>query len=658
MAFDMNAVGGYGSGRNGDVVYASGQINSYANVTAMFQNTLTIGTPSNGVYETFTAGTKILLHVSATNGTSQETTYLGGWQVLSITKVNGSVLTVSPAITCITEADFAKYYVQVVTVAEFASLTLNSGKDITPPAYSLTAKYGGIVVLKCNGSLTLAGGNINLASKGIPRDSANFKYRPLTPQEQDAENDQEYHAGWENTNVYYRAKMNVGDGMAFLFLASLKCGSNSVVGTPGNTGRQYNRGWCGKDNARYSTAGGGVSVGGSTILLVAKLINSFSPSMIAKYSSVEDKKSSQRGLSACFIASNTPLVNDEGLYAYSCVSDKAGLTQKLHVNSFGKGTLGDATNPTGPLNNYASVISMSSDGKTIGYANKTTNGLAPIGTGALVMVHFSKQRDDSRMSSVGHFKLARVLADDGKDLTLDCSLVDLGNLGDYVCQVISIPEFGNLTISTNYTATPAWDNSKGIGGILAIACSEMLDISNGELNVEKKGGGAWTFSSTTGNYQDADCLPLPDGHGAVFLLTKQLNMNAASRIGATYDGSVTRSRGGGGAGYGGAAVPNGSDIYAAYGIYKGGGGSASDFVRETMWGKTHGGSYHAETGACCMIIVDEMQSFYLNAISTGGASGRYNANKDWLHTGGGAAGWAFIYCNSVDNMHEEGVKYL
>lgn len=639
MAFDMNAVGGYGSGQNGDVVYASGQINSYANVTFLQANTLEIGAPSYGVYEKFTAGTSILLHVSATNGTSTDTTYLGAWQVLKITAVNGSSLTVSPAVTCITGAAFGNYQVQVVTVAEFVSLTLNSGVSLTPPAYDVTKKYGGIVVLKCSDKLTFAGGHIDLTDKGIPRGSAN-NYRPLTPQENDAGSDSNNHAGWENTNVFYRAKMNIGDGVVFIFAKSMTGNENSRIGSPSQCGGQYYR---------------GNFTGGSTILLAAKTIDSFSPSMIAKYGK---SNNNGRGYAACYIASNTALINDEGLYAYSCMADKSRVVKKMNVRDFGKGKLGDATNPTAALNNYASVTAVNGAGNVISYTNKTANGRAPIGVGALVMVHLSKQKDDTKVDSLGRFKLARVLSDDGTYLGLDCSVSDLGTLADYTCQVISVAEFKNLTVSTDYTATPAWDNTKGIGGILAIACTGMLDISGGKLNVEKKGGGKSTFSNMTGNYQDNDRLPLHDGHGSVFLLAKQMNMNADSRIGATYSGAGFGGGDGkpGGASYGGGGYSY-PGHYGSPGIYKAGGDSRQSGSEYPAWGKLCQNN-HAEGGACCMVIADTMKDFFLSAISTGGQGGRYNRDTDWLSYKGGCGGWAFIYCNSVEKKDDTGVLYL
>lgn len=60
MACDLKILNGYGDGSLGDVTNPAGQINSYANVMAYTANSITIGTPSNGIYETFAVGKEIV----------------------------------------------------------------------------------------------------------------------------------------------------------------------------------------------------------------------------------------------------------------------------------------------------------------------------------------------------------------------------------------------------------------------------------------------------------------------------------------------------------------------------------------------------------------------------------------------------------------------
>ena len=161
MAFSINDNGGYGSGALGEVTYASGQVNSYANVTAMTDTTVTIGTPSNGVNETFVVGKEIVLHVSANTGASA--VFLGKKLFATITGVAGSVLTLSKAPTSLLPAaELANHHVQAITVAQYD--TLNLSATIAPPVYSVTNKYGGVVAIKCKTALNLSGsGKIDLA---------------------------------------------------------------------------------------------------------------------------------------------------------------------------------------------------------------------------------------------------------------------------------------------------------------------------------------------------------------------------------------------------------------------------------------------------------------------------------------------------------------
>ncbi|MBR1805799.1 MAG: hypothetical protein IJ774_05345, partial [Selenomonadaceae bacterium] len=82
MAF---VVKDYGSGALGDVTEISSTVNSYARVTAINATSVTIDTATQVTgTATFTAGAKILLHVSATTSSSYKT-YLGNWLLANVT---------------------------------------------------------------------------------------------------------------------------------------------------------------------------------------------------------------------------------------------------------------------------------------------------------------------------------------------------------------------------------------------------------------------------------------------------------------------------------------------------------------------------------------------------------------------------------------------
>ena len=322
------------------------------------------------------------------------------------------------------------------------------------------------------------------------------------------------------------------------------------------------------------------------------------------------------------------------------------------------------------------------------------------------MFHVSKHTDSADMSLLGKFILATVLSDDGNSLTLDTPITrvfDVAKLSKYSCQIISIAQFGNLTINYNYSATTKWDDNRKIGGICAIACNGTLDIRDGQINVESKGGGsAYEREGLAfiGNAQMCDILPLGQGHGSVFLIAKKIDSNKNSRIGATYNGSVfggwdmseintggyqglnsTSSVSHAGYGRGGSGNDGGSQ--GSYGT-KGGYGSNSDKVANT-----NGITYtEGKQGAHLFLITDNSTNFNLAMISTGGGTtawtnssggagyggsgitsnanpksvvgaGGYNGGGGWGGnyggSGGGSSGWAFIYANEVTEFNNTGV---
>ena len=380
--------------------------------------------------------------------------------------------------------------------------------------------------------------------------------------------------------------------------------------------------------------------------------------------------------------------NDEGLYAYDVISNPYRLMRTLNIKNYGDGSLGDVTNPTAPLNNYAKVTAISTDGKTITYSNKTATGMAPIAAGASIIFHVSKHTDSADMSLLGKFILAKVLSDDGTNLILDTaitSIFDVAKLSKYSCQIISVAQFNSLTISTNYAATKAWDDTNKIGGICAIAAKSMIDITGGQINVEIKGGGtpyARAGLAFIGNAQMADILPLGQGHGSVFLLTSNLKTNSLSRIGATYSGVGPTSYFAGG-GYINSARGYGGSKYGDVN-YSGSGAQGYQGYGSNGYPNSWGGD--GSQGSHIVIIADSIVNLNIVTISTGGKSwsdaggnggagyggggmdgggssgycesstgiggfsGGYNGGGGGESLmNGGSSGWAFIYANSVSN---------
>ena len=549
MAFDLNSINGFGQGTNGEIINPAGQINSYAKVTAIYNNKITIGSIADGNYGKFTEGSDVMVHVSttideATNGA------IGNFAIGTIISVNGSELTLDKNIAAIIGGgDAINYcYIQAIAIAQFTDLTLND-ITISPLVYTLDSCYGGILAIKCSGSLIMnENAYIDTAGKGIP---LSFKtHRPLTNQEQQGIDNYADYACWENHIAAKKLSLNAGDGVVFIAANQIKFNNTETnrIGNKGVTGARYTR-----DNRS----------GGSSIFIAADKITGFKADEIGTASSVDNGQ----GLGRCYIASNTPLPNDEAQYAYDNISDEKRLKTETGIRSFGNGKMGNMTNPTVPVNNYAKVTSIDFEGKILQITNMTTDGLAKFAKGSLVMFHVSKQKSQNDINLIGKFMVAKIAAINGSNVTLNLSLSDMispSSLANYCCQLIAIPQFKNLTISNNYTATPKWDTTNEVGGVCVIACSNTLDLTDGQINVENKGGGLGYLKAGLnfiGNAQDATRLPLGAGHGSVLILAKKIIENNKSRIGATYSGANLGGLGegstsdssmiGGGAGFGG-----------------------------------------------------------------------------------------------------------
>ena len=659
----------YGNGSLGDVTEVSTTINSYAKVTALNSTSITIADADkySGSVD-FAVGEKILLHVSASTGTSYKT-YLGNWLLANITAIEDNVLTLDENPTsCIPSAELAKYYVQAITVAQYKNLTLSSGTAITPPIYSATNYHGGIVAIMCSDTLKFDGGHISLADRGIP--VASKTLRPIT--NNDVQYDTYTYAGWENSDTRIHFMLNSGDGAAFIVAKKMICHNNSRIGNINTYGCQFYRG--NSDSVTYGeTAPSSVTnVGGSTIFIAAETIENFGHKMLAKYRS--SSSTAGQGICRCYIASDTKLRNDEGLYAYDCISKPTRIAQ-MNIRNFGNGSFGDGNNITTRMNNYATITEI--DGKKVSYKSATTDGLAQILSGSLVMIHFN-HKDSTNVANAGRFFIANVVSSNGAILTLDATPPDI-SLKNYSAQIVAIPQFGNFTLSTTNASTPKFNGAQG--GIFAIAVKGTCNLSSGIIDVRAKGGGAAygrTGLAYIGNAQDSDKLPIGQGHGSIFILADKLTMNSATRIGTNYSGGKVHgfksSMGGTQAGSGAAGGTYSSGRAGGYG---GNGIMTSSYLENSQW-------YVHCQGAHVMLVADTITGFNVNAISTGGGgystdqtnysggAGYSSGNPNYpqpqysAYNGGpasynnsvsssGSSGWAFVYCNNLVNPSTSGV---
>lgn len=714
MAFNIKDYGSYGTGTLGSITDPTAQICSYANVTAYTPTTITIGTPSLGGYEKFVVGTEILVHVSGClSGTTAE--YLGKYMTCKITAITDSVLTVNSDFTKVLPVDqLSAHVVQIVSIAQFATLTLTSSTGIAPLVYNATTKYGGILALKCSTELVFNGGSIKLTDKGIPVASKALRY--WTNQEDKTYNatvttttsdngllDADKYAGWENHITSRQLLLNAGDGIFFCLAKKItNTSSNASTRIGGTTaGIQYCRG----ASDSLGLVAGNTNIGGSTILLACDDFVGFVPSMISK---VRTTSTLGQGLGRCYIAcKNTKLKNDEGLYSGDVISDPLRMVRQCNIRDYGTGRHGTvASTPDKPVNNYASFTSIDTTGKIITYTNITTDGLATFDVGSTVMIHVSKVTNTD-YKYIGNFMLAKVTAHDTdkKQITLDTSVLSIlpttALLASYNIQLISVYEPTTLTVNSAYKLTTVWDDTNKLGGICAIAAKNSIDISDGSIIVTDKGGnGTFTENDKYTYFGQTQCnnvLPLSFAGGAIFLLTPELKANVTSRLGNSWDGAnISRYSGangtagnpggaggtckrinsilgvsmmiiaklidglnmhmlstGGIGGYTAGSVTDGNTAGIAYAGGAGYAGQGGTGAGTTAGAGGIGGVGYFPGAGGGGGTVDTLTGLAGGASATAGAAS--TATQNGGGQGGFPSGYCFIYCNEIKNEDTTGV---
>lgn len=647
MSFDLSAAGGWGSGALGDVTdptgVPTGVINSYYLVESFSGSTFVVANPAtaiNGMYKNLKnaddlVGEEFLIHAfAATNGPTSNP-QLGKWRVVKIISVDYET---TPAVFT-TDKDLSDlnsnaYFWQAVWIPHFASLTLTSG-DIKPynPNVKINLRTpGGVLALKCFGTLTLNGGHINLADCGLPTDTAET-FRPLSTQEGHLKDTQLY-AGCENSITKDKLLLNCGDGACFIVAKKIVTQASSRIGNTDIPGVQYCRG-----SADSKATHSGTIVGGSSILIACSTWPDFKPANIAKYRNPASEAG--RGLARAYIATYNLLSAirpDEGLYALDAVKNKTRLSNALNIRSFGNGSAGSYTETSATqYNSYAKITSVSSDFKTFGVSVVST-GAFDFANSKLVMIHQLQKSSGADVNS-GFFTLARITSYNGSSITVDTPFeIDLNK---YYGQIILIPEFVNLTPAATNNKTLAW--SDGVGGIFAVAVSGTLNLSSKKINLQGKGTHKNISNALVGNNFMRSRLFIGQGHGTAFILANNITMNSSTRIGADYSGAsfggkaVIKSSGafggeGGYAGYDGTTVDpdNTGNQSLGTGGWGGGGGANVDGNNGGWFGNAPKFDYYTVDkysapygcqGAHMLIIADTISGFCLDAISTGGSPG-------------------------------------
>lgn len=623
-------------------------LNSYARVTEIDGNRIKLENMALGGYEKFNAGDEIIIHVTASNRVTGE--YLGRYDFYKIMLIADGIYTLDKAVF---DADLNYEYVQAVTVPNLYSLKLKDAV-LTPPPYDPFNFCGGILIVRCYDSFEMENSQIDLINCGIPANRKNA-LRPLDVQETAAngETDNAKLSGQENFITAEKFIVNAGDGAAMLICRNFKADEKSRIGNPATHGVQRSRGAADSIFKPSNVT----NIGGSTILIAAEKMQGFSPALIAKYRSSD--LPAGKGLARCYIASNSVLPTDEGLYSYDILANRRRL-QGVGIKDFGGGTFGSLSNPNLPLNNYAAVTAISRAGHKFNFKNKTLNGLTAFKAGGRVLVQAIQK---SAVEMAGRFIFSRVLeCTENYIVTEDALNLDLNH---YAAQIISVPEFENFSLNGEYNLAKKYDGESG--GVIALAVAETLDLRGGKLNVEGKGGAipyGRAGLNYIGNAQNFNRLPLGEGHGSVFILAKKLILDENSRIGALYSGEGEGGRYGGsnfektnqGGGYAGAVDEDNSGSGGGFiggGSYGGLGGSGANggFSSNVVdWSCENGGYGSGKLqGAHLFICADKIENFRISAISTGG-DGAISGAASYGGGGGkgvigGAGAFAFIYSN-------------
>ena len=625
MSFDLTGNGSYGSGKLGDVTdpdssvvnaYATAEdINTYDFLANPFLNSDFVSwlNPQTCI------GCQVLLHcIASKNGNSS---MLGKYLIATVTDAvfedEHRLRVTIDRNTSELGTSFNSWFWQAILIPEFKNLTLQSqslkpfgaGFEDTswPDESPIIAPIGGLLVVKCSDTLTLAGGHVHLRGRGLDT-NVSSTYRPNLNHENNGKLDTDLYSGSENSITKDRLLVNCGDGACLIMAKYINVSSGSSrIGNPDTSGVQYCRG--ASDSS--GTPAGFSNLGGSTIAVVTHQFSNFTPALIAKYHSGSDGRGLARAYLAVLNAHNSPKP-DEGLYALDTISRPERLKSMCNISGFGNAQDGSynltSYTPQKCWNSYAAVTAISGRVYTIARRPADKTELTDFTVGRLVLIHQMRKASANDWED-GRFFMSRITAVSGSTVTIKHNFSF--NLSNYYVQMVVVPEFNNLTLTKEYKNARAW--SSGAGGIFAIAVKGTCNLSGGTINMEGKGSRLNVLNTIQSNYQMKGALPIGQGHGSVFILANNLVLNSSTRLGATYDGSPMTG-------------------FVKYG------GIRSNEETGT------------QQGAHILLICNEIDDLNISALSTGGDG----AGAGYRDTNG-ASGSAFIYCNTISNQNATGI---
>lgn len=296
------------------------------------------------------------------------------------------------------------------------------------------------------------------------------------------------------------------------------------------------------------------------------------------------------------------------------------------VGGFGTGVLGDVTisNSATQVNSYANVTAIGSVGYQLTIGTPSVGAYGGFTAGQEIMFHATMNLA-GEITSMGAFGFATILAVSENTLSLD-KAIPVVNLTKYACQVVTVPNLNNLTVTCAVSAL-AYSPTNRYGGILIAKIKGLFDISNGGMWLTEGKGlqkGYKGEGVTLSNADLASKLVMSEGNGIAIVICGSYKDSANSRIGATWSGELGAGVGGtvntGYAGGNGTATSGGNGAVGSSNVTQGGkaGYSGTDGYDGYNYRVLPGGF----GGAVILLLINTIINLSLSCISTGGGFGR------------------------------------
>ena len=312
----------------------------------------------------------------------------------------------------------------------------------------------------------------------------------------------------------------------------------------------------------------------------------------------------------------------------------------------GNGILGDVIiSNSQVINKYVSVISYNQN--TITVQNSLNFN---IGDEVLLL----QSQNGLNSSKIGQYETFYIIDKIGNILYLDHDILYEYGLGSvnsrpsYNCQLISIPNYNNLTITSTGSITPSnWDGS--IGGVLIFRVKNKL-INYGNINAKGKGfRGLWHYYNGEGYYG--------------WVVSGGGSYGGGGGVGSYHyskNENLTTHKSGGG---GGGGLTSSDDAIRRIGM--GCGGGSSGYINfDTRWARYYNGASGGNGGGIIFISAYVIENYgTITVAGNNGNNGNYYTSKTYQdgtfnhyhYVGGGGAGSGGSIIINCLNLNNNGI---